>query len=103
MRILLDENVRASFADHLVGHEAFHVDALGLKSLTNGALLEYARSAFDAFLTLDRGILHQQRHEGALRILVIRVPDSTIESLIARLPDVLGWLGTSAAGDRSEI
>jgi len=103
LRILLDENVRASFADCLTGHEVEHVDALGLKSLTNGPLLDYARQRFDVFLTLDRGILHQQRHEGSLRVLVVRVPDSTIESLLTRLDDVLAWLDKSKAGDRAEI
>ena len=103
MRILLDENVRSSFAERLVGHHATHVDALGLKSLSNGALLAHARSNFDVFLTLDRGILFQHKHEGDLRVLVVRVPDSTIESLLSRLGDVLSWLDDSKPGDRSEI
>lgn len=103
MRILLDENVRALFGSELTGHDVAHVDQLGLKSLSNGALLEYARANYDAFLTLDRGILHQHRHEGDLRILAIRVPDSTIESLLTRIADVLSWLDSCEPGERAEI
>ena len=87
----------------LESHEVSHVDALGLKSLTNGALLDYAREHFDAFLTLDRGILHQQRHSGNLRVLVVRVPDSTLESLQTRRDEVMAWLASSSPGDRAEI
>ncbi len=93
----------ASFAENLKPHETLHVDALGLKSLSNGDLLDYARTNFEVFLTLDRGILHQHRHVGDLRVLVVRTPDSTIESLLTRLEDILQWLDNSQPGDRDEI
>ena len=103
MRILLDENIRSSFTDYLSPHVAIHVDALGLKGLRNGEPLDYARTNFDALLTLDRGILHQHRHEGALVILVVRVPYSTIESLILRVEEICKWLEDAKSGDRAEI
>ena len=103
MRVLPDENVRSSFAAHLTGHEVDHVDALGLKGLVNGKLLDFARANCDAFVTLDRGVLFQQRHTGPLRVLVVRVPNSTIESLMSRADDVLSWLQIAKPGTCAEI
>lgn len=62
MRVLLDENIRATFATHLTGHTVDHLDALGMKGITNGELLVWARERYDVLVTLARGILHQQRH-----------------------------------------
>jgi hypothetical protein len=81
-----------------------HVDNLGLKSLRNGALVLFARENFDALITLDRGILFQHNHSGHdLRVLVLRVPDSTIESLRQKRQAVLDWLELSSLGDCAEI
>ncbi|MFY9234179.1 MAG: DUF5615 family PIN-like protein [Fimbriimonadaceae bacterium] len=104
MRILLDENVRPAFAEHLVGHEVVHVEDLSEKGIGNGDLLKLAREQFQALVTLDRGILYQHPHEGyELIIAVLRVPDSTLESLLTRLAALQEFLGSAQPGERREI
>lgn len=104
MRILLDENVRPSFAAFLSEHEVDHVDYLGLKSIGNGDLLDPARRDYDALITLDRGILFQHQHHGhRLIIAVLRVRDSTIESLQQRVEPLKVFLRSAQPGDTSEI
>ena len=104
MRILLDENVREAFATFISGHQVDHVDRVGLKSVRNGRLLEVARQDYDAFVTLDRGILYEHNHDGqALIIAVLRVPNSILESLRLRLPALLEFLSHASLGDKKEI
>ncbi len=104
MRILLDENVRESFADSLTGHEVDHVEGVGLKSVRNGRLIQVARESYDAFVTLDRGILFEHNHAGhKLIIAVLRTRDSTLESLLLRRDALLTFLETARPGERVEI
>ena len=59
--MLLDENL-----DQRLVHsfdEDFtvtSVEVCGWKSITNGQLLRLAETEFDAFITMDKGIKHQQ-------------------------------------------
>ena len=61
MRVLLDEQL-----DHRLRHDfapQFHVMTVagrGWKGEKNGALLKLAAAEFDAFITMDRGIEHEQ-------------------------------------------
>ena len=61
MRVLLDESVdrrlKRAFDEH---HEVSTVPERGWASMKNGELLEAAEKEFDAFVTTDRGIPHQQ-------------------------------------------
>ena len=97
MRVLLDESVRRDFAAELTGHTVDHVEDVGLKSARNGKLLEVARANYEALVTLDRGILFEHNHGGqSLIIAVLRVQDSTIESL--RLATrLIGFSGSCGA------
>ncbi len=104
MRILLDENTPPTLASFLGKHTVSHVDHLGLKSLSNGELLTYAREEFDCFVTLDKGIMHQHQHEGhALIIIVIRVPDSRKATVLARGCKLAQIISTLKAGDILEL
>lgn len=61
MRVLLDENLDWRAVRYL--DAAFHVTMVswqGWKGMRNGELLEQAASAFDALVTMDKGIEHQQ-------------------------------------------
>lgn len=104
MRILLDENVRQTFADSLPGHEVEHIEDVGLKSVRNGRLLQVARENYDAPVTLDRGVLFEHNHEGhALIIAVLRTPDSTIESLLLAQDPLLEFPACAEPGERREL
>ena len=104
MRVLLDECVSEEFGPHLDGHDVVHIERLGQKRVLNGALLNLAREGYDALITIDKGILHQHDHRGhMLRVLVLRVPSSTLESLLTKRAETLAWLAKSQPGDTGEV
>lgn len=70
MRILLDENLDWRLSRYLNGHDARSVQRNGWAGLKNGALLAKAEKDFDAFITLDRSLEHQQ-HISKYRLIVI--------------------------------
>lgn len=104
MRILLDENMPLDFGRLLPSHEVQHVEDLGLKGTRNGALLSLARSSYEAFVTLDRGILHQHNHTGqSLIIVAVRVQGSLQSSVLAAAPHVASALASATPGDLIEL
>lgn len=61
MRILLDENLDWRQRRSLSGHEVESVPLIGWAGMKNGKLLSRAIEAgFEVFVTMDRGIPHQQ-------------------------------------------
>lgn len=60
MRVLLDECVPRRLKHELVGHEVRTAPEMGWASKRNGELLRLAEREFDAFLTVDRKLQHQQ-------------------------------------------
>lgn len=60
MRVLLDECLLRRLKRELAGHEAKTVPEMGWASKRNGELLALAVGLFDAFVTADRNLSHQQ-------------------------------------------
>jgi hypothetical protein len=61
VKLLLDESLDVELRHELVGHDAYTVSFMGWKGLKNGALLATAAAdGFDALITTDRNIEHQQ-------------------------------------------
>ena len=61
MRVLLDEHLPRKLRQLFEsGIEVFTVGYLDWKGKKNGELLRIAENQFDAFITMDWGILHQQ-------------------------------------------
>lgn len=72
MRVLLDNNINPRLRAHLDGHECVHCSELGWSDLKNGELLRHCEEAeFDALLTVDSNMRHQQRLEGRRIALVV--------------------------------
>ena len=67
MRLLLDECVPKRLRRELPGHEIRTVQEAGWAGVRNSALLRAADGTFDAMLTVDQGVEHQQNLTG-LRI-----------------------------------
>jgi len=73
VRILLDENIPADLAADLPGHQVDTVCGVGRAGVGNGKLLRRASGLYDAFVTMDRSIEHQQNvAKFAMRIIVLR-------------------------------
>lgn len=69
MRVLLDESVPRRLKSLLPDHDVSTVQEVGWAGLDHGELLERA-AAFDAFVTADQGIEHEQ-HLGRLSVGVV--------------------------------
>ena len=100
MRLLLDECVPKRLRRELPGHEVRTVQEARWAGVRNGALLRAADGAFDAMLTVDQGVEHQQNLTGLRIGVVIMVTASNdIDDLRPLVPAVLGALRTLQAGE----
>ena len=76
-KLLLDECVPRKLKNHLSGHACVTVPEAGWAGRKNGELLFLAEQArFDVFITLDRGVEHEQDF-GGRRIAVILLRSKT--------------------------
>ena len=76
MRVLLDENMPRGLLELFEpGIEAFTVAQRGWRGKANGELLEAAEKEFDALITTDRGIPHQQDLSAVALSVVLLVFD----------------------------
>lgn len=83
MRILLDEMMPRKLKRFFPRDvEVVTVQERGWDSLENGDLLQAARDEFDALVTTDRGIPHQQDLSGiGLAVLVLEAKSNRLEHL----------------------
>ncbi len=89
MRVLLDECVPRGLRQELSGHEVKTVAEMGWAGVKNGALLERAAKQFDVFLTVDRGLEHQQNLAGyAIAVVVVHSTSNDITVLRPLMPQV---------------
>lgn len=90
MRVLLDEQVPIDFAAQLPGHVVRTVGGCGWSGVKNGELLRRAAGQFDAFLTMDRNIEHQQPLSTLpFGLVVIRAPSNRLRDLVPLAADIL--------------
>jgi len=65
LKILLDQNLAEYLRDLLPGHDVTHAFELDWHRLGNGELLDAAeRAGFEAMLTADQNVPHQNRLQG---------------------------------------
>ena len=98
MKLLLDESVPRQLAKHFPPEfQTFTVARMGWAGTSNGALLELAsRHSFDALITADRGIAHQQNLERLpLPVVVLHAQRTREQELQALVPQVVESLRTS--------
>src|SRR5688500_5461461 len=69
-RVLLDECVPRTLRRELSGFDVVHVRDHGWASKRNGELIRAANAEFDVFVTVDRGIAHQQNLSN-LRLAIV--------------------------------
>ncbi|MFI5385798.1 MAG: hypothetical protein ACHQ50_06725 [Fimbriimonadales bacterium] len=93
MKVLLDECVDPALAVHFARHEEVGVVAAGLTSIANGELLRAATSLFDAFITVDKGIVYQQNLASFdLIFVLLRVGSNRADALaphVGRIESIL--------------
>ncbi len=94
MRLLLDENLPKRLILDFPGHEVFTARYLGWNGLQNGALLQkMLEDGFDALLTFDKNIQHQQNFSKyTLTVFVLIALNTSYEELTKLSPAVRAHL-----------
>lgn len=101
MRVLLDENVdrllKSLFA---ADFEVFSVRERGWNGKNNGELLRLAEREFDAFVTMDRNLEHQQNLSALnLAVIVLRARSNAYPVVAPLMPEMNEVLRTVRAGE----
>jgi len=104
MRLLLDECVPKRLRRELSGHDVRTVQEAGWAGVKNGALLRAAEANFDALLTVDQGVAHQQNPTGLRISVVIMVAASNdIDDLRPLVSAVLQTLDSLQPGQIERV
>ena len=104
MRVLLDENVPVDLAGLLSGHDVQTVSGLGWDGVKNGELLRRMQGTFDALVTMDRNLPHQQ--ELAVQpfgIVLIEAPSNRMVHLRPLVFEILRALGGIGPGELRRV
>lgn len=81
-RVLFDENLPGQLRGDLPGLEVVTVAEAGWRGVKNGELLRLAEASFDAFLTGDRSLPHQQTvAKLSLGVVVLRIGNTKLDAL----------------------
>jgi len=81
LRLLLDQNVPASLAKLLPGHDVVRASRMGWSEISNGLLIRAAQDAgFDAIVTADKNIRYQQ-NLSVRNIGIVVIPTQNIDVL----------------------
>jgi hypothetical protein len=103
-RILLDECVPAKLRREIPGYAVRAVREYGWASKLNGELLRAADAEFDAFVTVDRNLIHQQNLSTLrLAIVVMVAYSNNINELRRLIPELLIVLPTLQPGQVVQI
>jgi hypothetical protein len=105
MRVLLDENLNWRLKRDLSGHEVESVPLLGWAGIQNGVLLQKAvKSGFDALITMDSNLVHQQDLSAhAIAVIVLRARSNRLDDTRLLMPAVLLALPRAPKGARTII
>ena len=105
MRVLLDECLPRRLKRELVGHEARTAPEVGWASKQSGDLLRVAVAAgFEAFVTVDRKLQHQQNLSAFnIAVVVLEAKSNTLADLRPLIPEVLEVLPKAPKGQATVV
>ncbi len=100
MRVLLDENMpRALKRLFEAGVDVLTVGERGWKGKENGELLRAAQVEFDALVTTDQGIPHQQNLDAlGIDVIILMAASNRVEGLKRLMPAVNDAIRTPRKG-----
>jgi len=96
MKLLLDECIPHRLRLHLAGHDAYTAVYMGWNGIKNGRLLALAATdGFEAFVTTDRNLEHQQNLATLpLALIVLEAASNDIGDMLTLVPNLLTALST---------
>jgi len=100
MRILLDHNLDWRLWELLQPHEVITTRRMQWDRYENGELLEVAQIEFDALLTTDANLYHQQKvADYDLAVVVLRAYKNSLEALTPLMGPVMNLLERIRPGE----
>ena len=105
MRILLDECVPRPLRRELTGQNVRTIQEMGWAGKKNGELLTLMGGAgFEALLTVDQNLRHQQNLAASrVAVVVMVAPTNRLADLVPLIPKVEAALSSIQAGDAVEV
>ena len=96
MKLLLDENLPHKLRTLLPGHDCDTATWMGWSGVANGELLRLAAAdRFDAFITTDRGLEHEQNRAALpLAVVVLLAKDNKVATIQRAVPALVAALAT---------
>ncbi len=102
MRILFDQGTPVPLRGLLIGHEVSTAFEMGWSELDNGDLLAAAETSFDAFVTTDQSLRHQQNLSGR-RIGILVLPTTSWPRIQKQSGRIVKALEALQAGEYVEL
>jgi hypothetical protein len=102
MRILFDHGTPAPLRRALIGHAVSTAHEMAWSEFDNGALLAAAEAQFDALITTDRNLRHQQNLSGR-RLAILVLPTTSWPKIRAQEAQVVAAVNALRVGDVVEL
>lgn len=106
MRLILDEDLPRELAPlfRTGDHEVVHVEDLGWKGIRNSELLRRISGEYDALITGDTNMRHQQElSKYDVAVIVLHPRLKVIQQLMAMVPAALSALPSAPRGEATSI
>ena len=102
MRVLFDQGTPVPLRRALIGHTASTAFEMGWAELDNGDLLNAAEAMFDALITTDQNLRHQQNLTGR-RFAILVLPTTSWPVIQTRVAEVVAAVNELRAGELREL
>jgi hypothetical protein len=102
MKILFDHGTPAPLRHALTGHTVSTAYEMTWTELNNGALLAAAETRFDALITTDRNLRHQQNLSGR-RLAILVLPTTSWPKIRDHEAQVVAAVNALRTGDVVEL
>ena len=102
MKVLFDHGTPAPLRHVLSEHAVSTAHEMAWTELDNGALLEAAETHFDALITTDQNLRHQQNLPG-LRLAILVLPTTSWPRIRDHEAQVVAAVNALRAGDVVEL
>jgi len=104
MRVLLDTCVPKRLARDFPGHDIRHASEMGWSDLDDGPLLSAMAGRFDALVTVDKNLPHQQNlATRPFAVLLLRAHSNRLTDLARLVPKLRAALKRVAPGQVIEL
>jgi hypothetical protein len=102
MKILFDHGTPAPLRPRLAGHEISTAYEMGWATLSNGDLLASAEKSFDAFITTDQNLRHEQNLAGR-RLAILVLPTTSWREIQKHINQIADSVSALKPGDFIEL